>query len=315
MEAQMKNRTTGKLWIQLAASMTVLTACSQFRSTTVTSPAATQPASPGQNRIRAQDEMTMVFVPAGRFIMGSTEEDYRAGINQCRQYYEICNVEYFSREAPHHPVSLSAFWIDQTEVTNAQYQRCIEQGGCEAQAVCDEGHQMLADGFLADHPRVCVDWAGANEYCLWVGGRLPTEAEWEYAYRGPQGFIYPWGDEFDGTRLNYCDQNCPESHADGEFDDGYTITAPVGSFPNGASWVGALDMAGNVFEWVGDWFGPFSPEPQSDPLGPVEGTLRVMRGGTWSYHAARTRGAARDAVPPETRFDSVGFRCVVPFTP
>ena len=159
---------------------------------------------------------------------------------------------------------------------------------------------------------MCVDWAEASSYCSWVGGRLPTEAEWEYAYRGPEGLVYPWGDNFDGQRLNYCDRNCLQDHADQEFDDGFAVTAPVGSFPEGASWVGALDMAGNVWEWVEDWFGPYEDGDVVDPAGAERGSQRVMRGGSWFYHPARTRGAARDAVPPETRFDSIGFRCVIP---
>ncbi len=267
---------------------------------------------PGQIQVREFDGMPMVFVPTGSFMMGSTIPEYESAIQQCRQYYSICNLTYYSREAPPHQVTLSAYWIDQTEVTREQYTRCIEQGGCAPLQNCDSRHSTLAEGDISTHPIVCVDWAEAANYCAWIGGRLPTEAEWEYAFRGPDRLVYPWGNEFDGEKSNYCDRGCLENHADQEFSDGFANTAPVGSFPEGASWVGALDMAGNVWEWVGDWFGPYTEEQAFDPTGPDDGTQRIMRGGSWFYHPARMRGAARDAVPAENRFDSIGFRCVIP---
>lgn len=294
----------------------VLAGCSDGQAPMAAEPVSTAPATPsiGQVRVRAQDEMPMVYVPAGHFLMGSTREEYRAAINQCRQYYDICNLNYFSREAPLHLVSISAYWIDQTEVTAGQYRQCVEHGACSTPEPCDRGQSTYADEGLSDHPIVCVDWQNAQEYCSWIGGRLPTEAEWEYASRGPEGRMYPWGNQFNGELLNYCDQSCLEEHADPEFNDGFVRTAPVGSFPQGASWVGALDLAGNVFEWVGDWFGPYAADESADPVGPDSGMQRILRGGSWYYHPARTRGAARDAVPPDRRLDSFGFRCVVPIT-
>jgi formylglycine-generating enzyme required for sulfatase activity len=259
--------------------------------------------------------MRVLYVPGGTFPMGSTEAEVDAAMDQCRQHYSICNRGYYASESPRHDVTLGGFWIDETEVTNNQYLRCVEAGACTAPAMCDRGEPTYGDASKADHPVVCVDWDDANAYCKWSGARLPTEAEWEYSSRGERGSIYPWGDYFDGQKLNYCDTNCREGHADGAYDDGYPQTAPVGSYPQGASWCGALDMAGNAFEWVADWLGGYPAEPQTNPTGSESGTKRVLRGCSWFYHPARARGAARDSAAPGTRFDSLGFRCAADEAP
>lgn len=313
-QARMRCMCLSKLWVWVLLVLFMIAACSPAASVPAleTMPGTLDLLDLGEVQVRGADGMRMVLVPAGSFMMGSTIPEYEAGIQQCRQYYNICNLTYYSREAPLHQVSLSAYWIDQTEVTREQYSLCVKQGGCQPLRACDSRHSSLADGDTLNHPIVCVDWAEASSYCAWAGGRLPTEAEWEYAFRGPEGLIYPWGNVFDGQRLNYCDRSCPEGHADQTFSDGHVNTAPVGSYPEGATWVGALDMAGNVWEWVGDWFGPYEEGEAFDPTGPEIGIQRIIRGGSWFYHPARTRGAARDAVPPDTRFDSLGFRCVIP---
>jgi hypothetical protein len=140
---------------------------------------------------------------------------------------------------------------------------------------------------------------------------LPTEAEWEYAFRGEIGSIYPWGDEFDGSRLNYCDKNCSQTHADDRFDDGYAMTAPVGSYPSGVSWRGVYNMSGNVFEWVADWMDEYEIEAVSNPSGPPSGSEKMVKGCSWFYNPAYCRGAARPSVSPDTRFDYLGFRCAM----
>ncbi|MBN2393261.1 MAG: formylglycine-generating enzyme family protein [Anaerolineae bacterium] len=158
---------------------------------------------------------------------------------------------------------------------------------------------------------VGVDWYNAVAYCLWAKAQLPTEAQWEYAARGPEGYVYPWENDFDGTKLNYCDENCTYEWADKAVDDGYRYTAPVGFFPEGRSWVGALDMAGNVFEWTADWYGGYSAGSLTNPEGTKTGSERVVRGGSQGEDGSRVRSAYRgtgDALKP---YRHVGFRCVV----
>jgi formylglycine-generating enzyme required for sulfatase activity len=260
--------------------------------------------------IRPMDEMRMVNVPSGTFQMGSTEAETEAAIALCREHYHICNRWYYERENPLHLVSLDSFWIDLTEISNSQYRLCVEAGICAEPTNCEKGEPTFDDPDKVDHPVVCVNWEEAQSYCEWAGARLPTEAEWEYASRGESGSIYPWGDDFDGSKLNYCDSNCSQTHADDRFNDGFPLTAPVGSYPLGASWSGVLDFGGNVSEWVADWLGDFSPESISNPLGPSTGVEKIVKGCSWFFHPTYCRGAARASVGPDTRLDYLGFRCV-----
>jgi serine/threonine-protein kinase len=240
----------------------------------------------GDTWTRPADGMEMVYVPAGEFLMGSDEG--------------------FDNEKPQHTVYLDAFWIDRTEVTNAQYRPCVEGGACP------EPECWGDDRFNGpDHPVVCVSREYAAAYCQWAGGRLPTEAEWEKAARGTDGRIYPWGDAFDGTRLNYCDANCEYEHRDTGFDDRYAWTAPVGSYPTGASPYGALDMAGNVQEWVADWYADdyYGRSPERNPKGPDAGGYWVFRGGSWDDDSARARCAYRNGGIQDGWSHNNGFRC------
>jgi len=222
-----------------------------------------------------------VRVPAGEFQMGSSDGDSDA----------------YSNEKPQHTVSLDEFWIMQMEVTKGQYQGCVAAGKCAAPSCSGTGR--------GDHPVVCVAWQDAADYCAWAGGRLPTEAEWEKAARGPStgsgdGRRYPWGNDApDGMRLNY--------------NGNVGNTTAVGSYPSGASPYGALDMAGNVWEWVADWYSKttYSQPALVNPPGPANGSYRVMRGGGWTSPAIDLRLTYRQAYVPFSAWIDVGFRCAM----
>jgi serine/threonine-protein kinase len=258
--------------------------------------------------LRISDGMTMVYVPGGTFQMGSTDEQIAYAVDLCVADGIDCEGSY-TEEQPAHTVTLDSFLIDQTEVTNGQYALCVADGACEEPAYADD---PAYNG--DDYPVVGVSWYDAEDYCAWAGGRLPTEAEWEYAARGSEGPIFPWGDEFDGTRLNFCDAHCSYDHRNLDWDDGYEWTSPVRSYENGASWAQALDMAGNAWEWIADWYGEdyYSISPTNNPTGPEGGEHRVVRGGSWVTLATSMRAAHRGRDNPADPSEFVGFRCVVP---
>lgn len=266
---------------------------------------------------RAQDGMVMVHVPAGEFPMGSAPRGAGA----------------FPNEKPQHTVYLDAFWIDRTEVTVALFRAFVEASGYvttaekkgsayawvesakEWQQVsgADWQHPFGPGSNAEDsHPVVQVTWSDAAAYCAWVGGSLPTEAQWEKTARGTDGRTYPWGSTFDGTRLNYCDSRC--TGGDPTFDDGYRFTAPVGSYPSGISPYGALDMAGNAWEWTADRYdeGYYAQSPARNPGGPPAGYSRVLRGGSWNHDRSGMRTAFRLDSPLANSVDNFGFRCTVP---
>ena len=258
-----------------------------------------------------------VLVPAGAFLMGADDEDAD------------------SDEAPIHEVRLDAFWLDTTEVTNAQFAAFVADTGFVTVAERDgEGYTVLTDQFetvpganwrhpqgpssdiigLDDHPVTLVAWADADAYCHWAGGRLPTEAEWEYAARGPDAPLYPWGDVFSEQRVNACDRNCPMSWAENTIDDGYTFAAAVGTFGGGVSWAGAEDMAGNVWEWTADWYAPdyYAESPVDNPTGPsgrVDEDGKSVRGGAWSSTMQGVRSTTRVSVGAWRGHFDVGVRC------
>ena len=236
----------------------------------------------GRTWTRPPDGMVMVYVPAGEFEMGST--------NGRRD------------EQPVHTVALDGFWIDRTEVTNGQYERCVEAGVCDPPESSNSRTRdtYYGDSDYVDYPVVEVGWPRSRTYCEWAGARLPTEAEWEYAARGSDGREYPWGnDEPDCDKANYW-----EPEAECAID-----TVAVGSYPAGASWCGAHDMGGNVWEWIADHYGEYPAERQVNPTGAPFGPYRGMRGGSWFNDGVSMRCANRDRDPAYTWFYSVGFRC------
>jgi formylglycine-generating enzyme required for sulfatase activity len=247
---------------------------------------------PVDTMIRLRDGKVMVLVPEGTFLMGSTPDDPDAA----------------NDEKPQRVIYVDAFWIDKTEVSNSQYQLCRVQGVCSPST---ENRTMFRGEQM---PVVGVNWEQAAVYCQWVGGRLPTEAEWEKAARGVDDRIFPWGSQFDGSRLNYCDRNCIADWRDFEGDDGYRYTAPVASFVSGASPYGVQNMSGNVWEWTADWYDPLTYQSgiSDNPSGPGEGQQRVIRGGSWLYLGRNVRVTRRQKELPTYGYDNIGFRCVVP---
>jgi formylglycine-generating enzyme required for sulfatase activity len=284
-------------------------------------PAPTATLGSGSVREAASDQMPQVYVPAGEFSMGAAAGDSLA----------------YDDERPQHTVRLGAFWIDQTEVTNAHFGAFVAATGYATMAErTGEGKVFqLATGTWEDvtgadwqhptgpesnldgleqYPVGQMSWSDAAAYCAWAGRRLPTEAEWEKAARGVDQRPYPWGDApADGDRLNFADQHLPVEWAEAAVDDGYMFFAPVGTYPAGASPYGTLDMAGNAWEWVADFFDEsyYARSPGTDPAGPEAGDEHVLRGGSWwtSSRDARTtaRGEALDFP-----YDIYGFRCVEP---
>jgi formylglycine-generating enzyme required for sulfatase activity len=175
----------------------------------------------------------------------------------------------------------------------------VEAGGCQPSRL---ENNPAYNG--ADFPVAGLPWQDAVDYCIWVGGRLPTEAEWEYAARGTQASIFPWGDFFqcEGGNLYDPDTGC---------EDGFSEPAPVESFPAGDSWCGASDLTGNVWEWVADQFGEY-PSGTYTAANPSTTTAKhVLRGGSWGYPPAFSRSAYRYIVPPDANYLAVGFRCAV----
>jgi formylglycine-generating enzyme required for sulfatase activity len=251
----------------------------------------------------------MIHIPAGEFEMGFDTQEAMA---ICIEYYEPygsennpCKLNAFEDEEPVHWVTLDDYYIDKYEVTTSDYLVCIGEGVCREPESDFEVEGYFDSPEYANYPIVSVSWDDAKTYCEWRGARLPTEAEWEKAARGTDGRAYPWGDEFNGNLGNFCDR-------DYEFNDGYEENAPVGSFPDGASPYGVMDMAGNAWEWVSDWYGYsyYSSSPEMNPQGPVDGSIRVLKGGNWKCEGYYdVRAADRIGWYQDHRFIYLGFRC------
>ena len=231
----------------------------------------------------AIDGMELIYIPAGEAWVGSGEWDH----------------EYKLDETPEHKVSLDAFWMYKTEVSNAMYAQCVNAGVCD-EPCSEETNPRFRDPLYANHPVVYVTWQNAMDYCTWVGGRLPTEAEWEKAARGSGKAKYPWQDD-DPSAKNV---NAANSIGD---------TTPVGSYPLGASEYGVLDMAGNVREWVYDWYREdyYPSAPTQNPMGAATGTDKVLKGGSYYDNYEHTRIAGRLHHSPSSAGVNRGFRCVI----
>ena len=263
-----------------------------------------------------QDDM--VVIPAGEFLMGNPDD----GLS-------------FDDERPQRNVFIDSFRIDRHEVTNARYHRFVAATGHPAPSHQKPELTLWVHGMpipgSGQHPVVNVTWEDAVAYCRWQSKRLPTEAEWEKAARGADGRRYPWGNDWEFTKANSAShwagrtiefKNGEEwkafwitgdgariSHERGL--NGEVLTLPVGSFPEGASPYGLLDMAGNASEWVQDWYEPYSylNAPLSNPQGPNGQLLKVVRGGSWLKPARNLRASDRDYGYPSDHASGIGFRC------
>jgi formylglycine-generating enzyme required for sulfatase activity len=252
------------------------------------------------------------MVPGGRFFMGSDDD--------------------LPAERPAHKVTLHAYCMDKLEVTTDAYRACSDRGDCKRAGLTNKWEGITAkdakaydtlcnaqDSAHGRHPMNCVDWNAADRFCKAEGKRLPTEAEWEFAARGSDGRKYPWGDAAPSVKhLNACGAECVawgRKHGAGlealfTESDGWPTTAPVGSFPQGASRWGIEDLVGNVWEWTSDFYAGYTDADAEDPNGPATGTTHVMRGGAWNgAYADWVRPSFRFHNSADTRSHGVGFRC------
>ena len=238
------------------------------------------------------DGVEMVLVPAGCFTMGTTSEDGDAAFAACEELggEDTCDRTWYEDEEPAHEVCFEEpFWIDRSEVTNAQFE---EFGGEAARTTTFVG---------SDVPRETVTWFEARDYCQLRGGRLPTEAEWEYVARGPDGLQFPWGADFDSDNVAF-------------LDTANLATVETGLYPAGASWVGALDMSGNVREWVSSIYGDYPYNATDGRENENNSTdFRTTRGGSWRDTMTAVRSSYRLPLQPDSATNFVGMRCVLTF--
>lgn len=248
-----------------------------------------------KTRVNPKDGAEMIWVPAGAFTMGISDETIATLVKERHGW----KAEWFLGEKPAHAVTLDGFWIYKYEVTVAQYRKFCK----ETDRAMPQQQKWSGDNY----PVVNITWNEAVEYGKWAGTRLPTEAEWEKAARGDDNRIFPWGNDWDEEKCN----NWSDHQKVG---GGYQAmkASPVGSYPDSASPYGAQDMAGNAWEWVADWYDPayYEDSPAKNPQGPDIGELKVLRGGSWGSSSKSVRTTTRNAEAPDLSYhDDGGFRC------
>ncbi|WP_443147646.1 SUMF1/EgtB/PvdO family nonheme iron enzyme [Nitrospira sp.] len=264
-----------------------------------------------ESALSGNDDVPMILIPAGEFRMGSTENQ----ISSLLKDFEGIQFNAFQAEIPQRQISLKAYYLDQYEVSYRHYRAFLESTGRAAPAFWENERFHKPD-----HPVLGVTWYDATAYCTWAGKRLPTEAEWEYAARGPQGYAYPWGNSWDPQRTNtasyWAGKNFSSMAKWGEWmqtalDRGKAGPLEVGTFSNGVSPFDIHDMAGNISEWVFDWYTPYENQPTliHNPNGADSGTMKVHRGGSWSVSSIFARSTYRARENPEKRSPYIGIRC------
>jgi formylglycine-generating enzyme required for sulfatase activity len=284
---------TATLQSQIIAALTAITTL-----TPTPIPSETPTPSP-EPLLHAETGARLIYMPPGSFRMGNDEGD--------------------NDEKPSHITRLDGFFMDETEVTNAQYAACVADEVCSPPDRPGATYHpaYYGDPAYDNYPVIFVSWHDANTFCEWRGARLPSEAEWEKAAGfDPNEQIklrYPWGDAFDGLLLNFCDENCNLTTRTGEFDDGWRDTAPVRTYEAGRSPIGVYDMAGNVMEWVADWYAPraYQNVTENNPLGPAEGQFKVIRGGSWLSDPVEVTVTDRENFDPTVSRAHLGFRCAM----
>ncbi len=264
------------------------------------------PPSGSTTTVRVQGP-AIVWIEAADFTRGATEDDIDFAVDLCARTtprFEariLCHPETFAHETPPQEVHLDAYGIDRTEVSVAAYRRCVIAGVCTPSRIAVDNDQLA----LPDYPVTGVDFAQATRYCDFVGGRLPTEAEWEHAARGGDHRRFPWGNFYNDRLAN---------HLQGALDtalDGYRYAAPVDAFPDGQSAYGLLGMAGNAMEWTADLYAAdaYTTTSAVNPRGARAGGLRVVRGGSWRSWAFTLRSTFRFQVGSGETHPDLGFRC------
>ena len=242
--------------------------------------------------------------------MGSSFVENKQHLKKCRKHDKSCQLWWFSDEYPDRLIFLDSYWIDIYEVTNEKYLEFVLATGhrfaldetCDSDK-CRDGNLWQGASFpprIERQPVTQVSWSDADAYCRWRGKRLPSEAEWEKAARGPSGNIYPWGSGSPKNRATY-----------GRKWRGVFTMTDVGAYSRGVSLYGLHDMAGNVWEWVDDWYDLkyYSWRRKKNPRGPAEGKFKVVRGGSWVNYPDSLRSSFRRWSQPEVRFNDTGFRC------
>ena len=230
----------------------------------------------------------MVLIGEGTFTMGSTDQEVRWAAKR----FVSESLEWYREETPARRIYLGDFYIDRYEVTVDQFRKYLNAVGKEELPMMK--HPNFNQG---NHPITGMTWHEASEYCRWQNKRLATEEEWEKAARGTEAFLYPWGNDPDATRAN--------SRGKG---DPFRYSAPVGQFLDGQSPYGVMDMAGNVWEWTGDWFKPYPGNHHANDL--YGEKMKVIRGGSWISNMDLARSAVRGKALPDQMLNYIGFRCV-----